>query len=354
MDRGQIKAIAKRALYLEGSSQGIHVFLLLIMAGVISSVLCWGFLMLGGIFSPNYENTFVTVGFLIIGTLAASLVGLVFLAMVLHMLIENIKNDRVIRVGDVFSRFTLGLHIKVGLYTLATAAITALPVIVLVGIGSLLAPIIAVMLMLVGYIPAIYLGFTLCFVPLAKIDNPSRSLKECIALSRSLTKGIKLWLFITGLTLIPCYLWNLIPLVGGILFMIKGYPYILLVFTVTFMARVEQAGGTERQDNNVDKPMGQFDVIDVTKSLQDIMVDCIQNARVIEIVRNDNKEMALPIDIVQKNGVMMYNLFLQTPEGVKPVQVRVEEVTDIIPSSKTFNPAQYVTWTPHWTVPRNW
>lgn len=51
-------------------------------------------------------------------------------------------------------------------------------------------------------IPGIYKSFEYMFVPYVFLDDPTRSFDECFAISRKMTDGIKMDLFITGLSFI--------------------------------------------------------------------------------------------------------------------------------------------------------
>lgn len=89
-------------------------------------------------------------------------------------------------------------------------------------------------------------------------------------------------------------------------------------------------------------------------SFEDDMVRAIQGAYVTNLTHDGKTEIALPIDIVVKNGQKVYNFFVKTADGVKPIQVPETSITGLTVRSNRFNPQQYVTWTPKWNIPREW
>lgn len=91
-----------------------------------------------------------------------------------------------------------------------------------------------------------------------------------------------------------------------------------------------------------------------TPSFEDDMVRAIQGAYVTNLTHNGKTEIALPIDIVVKNGQKVYNFFVKTADGVKPIQVPESSITGLEVRSNRFNPQQYVTWKPKWNIPREW
>lgn len=91
-----------------------------------------------------------------------------------------------------------------------------------------------------------------------------------------------------------------------------------------------------------------------TPSFEDDMVRAIQGAYVTNLTHDGKTEIALPIDIVVKNGQKVYNFFVKTADGVKPIQVPETSITGLTVRSNRFNPQQYVTWTPKWNIPREW
>lgn len=91
-----------------------------------------------------------------------------------------------------------------------------------------------------------------------------------------------------------------------------------------------------------------------TPSFEDDMVRAIQGAYVTNLTHNGKTEIALPIDIVVKNGQKVYNFFIKTADGVKPIQVPESSITGLEVRSNRFNPQQYVTWKPKWNIPREW
>lgn len=91
-----------------------------------------------------------------------------------------------------------------------------------------------------------------------------------------------------------------------------------------------------------------------TPSVEDDMVRAIQGAYVTNLTHDGKTEIALPIDIVVKNGQKVYNFFVKTADGVKPIQVHESSITGLEVRSNRFNPQQYVTWKPKWNIPREW
>ena len=84
------------------------------------------------------------------------------------------------------------------------------------------------------------------------------------------------------------------------------------------------------------------------------MVDAIRDKSVVDIIWNESKARALPIDIVKKSGLNVYNFFVQMDGEIKPVQIPEADISEISITGKHFDPTKYVTWKPNWQISRDW
>ena len=96
-----------------------------------------------------------------------------------------------------------------------------------------------------------------------------------------------------------------------------------------------------------------------------IFLYAITNKKVIELTF-DSKDKGvitrkcIPFDFGPsrrnlKINPSRYHLFdLNSPEGKHTLSILPEQVIKINLLDETFNPADYVTWTPNWFIKRNW
>ena len=245
------------------------------------------------------------------------------------------------------------------------------------------------------------------FIPFAKLQNPDRGFGECYDISWSATNGKIGSIFkLFGIGILLGVV-NIIPILGGIAYALVVFPTMQVAMVLFYMDCVSEIGNADTTSEGValnmprrekekkekpakkdktqkkaplnqriaeddieeeeitpvrkqSKPVDDFsDGEDVfgtssTNMLDNKMIKAIQGAYVCKLTVNGDTETALPIDIVEKNGRKVFNFFVKRGNDVKATQVAADTIDNLQVTDRRFNPAQYVTWEPHWNVPRDW
>lgn len=295
--------------------------------------------------------------------------------------------------GALFGNIRNYVNIMVGLWwtmvlKMLPLGIVGLVIQILAGVVAMKSAGIGIALGVVAFIVAIaniainikYL-IGLKFYATVKLMHPDMSRTEAAEASQSAMAGHMIDIIIAQLVLsVVCSLFLPIPIVGIIA------QALLLNVTASMNTKLYLEFGGEgattsnssvqcdddgtvkpkkKDKQQVEQPQSIEDDFDdgskdtfgndiATPSFEDDMVRAIQGAYVTNLTHNGKTEIALPIDIVVKNGQKVYNFFVKTADGVKPIQVPESSITGLEVRSNRFNPHQYVTWKPKWNIPREW
>lgn len=295
--------------------------------------------------------------------------------------------------GALFGNIRNYVNIMIGLWWTMVLKMLPLGVIglviqILAGVVAMKSATIGLILGVVAFVVAIaniainikYL-IGLKFYATVKLMHPDMSRTEAAEASQSAMAGHMMDIIIAQLVLsVVCGLFLPIPIVGIIA------QALLLNVTATMNTKLYLEFGGEgattsnssvqcdddgtvkpkkKDKQQVEQPQSIEDDFDdgskdtfgndiATPSFEDDMVRAIQGAYVTNLTHNGKTEIALPIDIVVKNGQKVYNFFVKTADGVKPIQVPESSITGLEVRSNRFNPQQYVTWKPKWNIPREW
>lgn len=374
MNRKELKAMAKQSLKQPGQIANIaKMYVIPIIFGVATGI----FIGIG----LNFENIIGKLAIIIgwVGLLATTVVGITVGAGILDMLVTNVKYGRTITFEDWMANKDIKLYWKIFGYNFVIQFASS--------IATGILGIIPILGAIASFILTIVINTRIIFVTYIKLDHPEMGLVDTAKLSFNLAGGLDvksiLDVVVLYLTFIPWFFAMCIPVFGQVYAM----PYIQLTFTQLYFAKCKEMGvdspeevkaetfklaGTfgsfaakaktenkEKVEKTDKKEKKAFPSLKKTEEsptqiIYDTMVQSIRGKAVVNIIWKGDKVRALPIDIVTKNGEKIYNFFIQTPEGIKPVQIREVEISDITPNGKTFNPAQYVTWQPHWVIDRDW
>lgn len=380
MNRKQLKTLAKQSLKIPGQRMNIFkMYIPQLVIGIVSFIL----MMLGGGIDNILGKIIMIVGY--IGFLALIPIYCMTMMGIFDMILSNVKYNRLITFEDWLQGKDFKLYWKVIGFGFLANLICGLP-------GAI---------PLVGWIVVLALAPKVTFMQMIKMDKPEIGFIDAAKLSFKLTGEFNIKMIIDQIILLlSFFLWYFtigIPVFG----LVWTLPYIQMTWLHYYFARCEELGitdetyNTESQDietainagtavvgagaaaaagafnkladkmnkdkaqKEINRPfanLGKKPVMeeDPVPKIYDIMVQSIRNKAVVDIMWKGDEVRALPIDIVNKNGENIYNFFMHTPEGIKPVQVKESEITDIIPNGKYFDPARYVTWRPHWTIDRDW
>lgn len=296
--------------------------------------------------------------------------------------------------GSLFGNIKNYVNIMVGLWWTMVLKMLPLGVIglvvqILAGVVAMKSPGIGIVLGVVAFIVAIaniainikYL-IGLNFYATVKLMHPDMKRTEAAEASQSAMAGHMMDIIIAQLVLsVVCGLFLPIPIVGiiaqALLLNVTASMNTKLYLefggegAVTSQSSVqcEDDGTVKPKKKQAQKQVEQTQNIEddfdddsrdtfgndiSTPSFEDDMVHAIQGAYVTNLTHDGKTEIALPIDIVVKNGQKVYNFFVKTADGVKPIQIPEASITGLTVRSNRFNPQQYVTWTPKWNIPREW
>lgn len=296
--------------------------------------------------------------------------------------------------GSLFGNIKNYVNIMVGLWwtmilKMLPLGIVGLVIQILAGVVAMKSPGIGIVLGVVAFIVAIaniainikYL-IGLNFYATVKLMHPDMKRTEAAEASQGAMAGHMMDIIIAQLVLsVVCSLFLPIPIVGiiaqALLLNVTASMNTKLYLEFGGEGAVTSQSSVQCEDDGTVKPKkkqaqkqveqtqnieddfddGSRDTFgnDIsTPSFEDDMVRAIQGAYVTNLTHDGKTEIALPIDIVVKNGQKVYNFFVKTADGVKPIQVPETSITGLTVRSNRFNPQQYVTWTPKWNIPREW
>ena len=296
--------------------------------------------------------------------------------------------------GSLFGNIRNYVNIMVGLWwtmvlKLLPLGIVGLVIQILAGVVAMKSAKIGILLGVVAFIVGLanvvinikYL-IGLNFYATVKLMHPDTSRTDAAEASQNAMAGHMMDMVIAQLVFgFVCQIITMIPFLGWV-----AGPAILLNVTATMNTKLYLEFGGEgattsnssvqcdddgtvkpkkKDKQQVEQPQSIEDDFDdgskdtfgndiATPSFEDDMVRAIQGAYVTNLTHNGKTEIALPIDIVVKNGQKFYNFFVKTADGVKPIQVPESSITGLEVRSNRFNPQQYVTWKPKWNIPREW
>ena len=296
--------------------------------------------------------------------------------------------------GSLFGNIRNYVNIMVGLWwtmvlKLLPLGIVGLVIQILAGVVAMKSAKIGILLGVVAFIVGLanvvinikYL-IGLNFYATVKLMHPDTSRTDAAEASQNAMAGHMMDMVIAQLVFgFVCQIITMIPFLGWV-----AGPAILLNVTATMNTKLYLEFGGEgattsnssvqcdddgtvkpkkKDKQQVEQPQSIEDDFDdgskdtfgndiATPSFEDDMVRAIQGAYVTNLTHNGKTEIALPIDIVVKNGQKVYNFFVKTADGVKPIQVPESSITGLEVRSNRFNPQQYVTWKPKWNIPREW
>lgn len=93
-------------------------------------------------------------------------------------------------------------------------------------------------------------------------------------------------------------------------------------------------------------------------------VSAIENKKLVEIVFNSHekgtiKRKCVPFDFAVSNkyrdGINRFHFYdLDSPDGSHNLSALPEQLISLEILSDSFEPGDFVKWSPHWTIPRNW
>lgn len=359
-------------MFFGGIAVGLISLIFIVIAGILKALaggiaiasIVWliGFIFIAGlaIFPIDYNMSYKLDNSLTVGQAFGALKS-------------NLKNYRNIFWGAYFTVILKFLpFIGISLVITILSAVLATKIGIVALLFSLLNFVvgIAALVINVKYI----MGLSLYVI--IKLMNPDMKRKDAAEYSQQLMDGHRMDVFLGSLvTGLICGLLALVPVVGwicspAILLSVHGSMMTNLYMeysgqTINNSANSDEADDTEetvreerkstRQiEDDVDD--GSKDVFgnDLNRSFEQDMIKAIKGAFVTKLTHSGVTEIALPIDIVQKNGVKMYNFFVKKADGIKPVQIPESEIEGITVQTNRFDPKKYVTWTPHWNIDRDW
>ncbi|MBL0199984.1 MAG: hypothetical protein IPP81_07345 [Chitinophagaceae bacterium] len=98
--------------------------------------------------------------------------------------------------------------------------------------------------------------------------------------------------------------------------------------------------------------------------MKQIFIDSINNKLVVKLTF-DSKEkgtitrICIPFDFGPsrryKDGLERYHFYdLDSPDGKHNLSLLPEQILEISLTEQSFDPSEYITWTPNWFVKRDW
>lgn len=222
--------------------------------------------------------------------------------------------------------------------------------------------------------------FVLCYkymyIAIAKLYDSSMNYNQCKSLSVSLTSvGFKTvatsYIKACGINLLLA----LVPIANILIAFprLTAVPVLFFLDGVNDGVSVEDMTGASKADKkavkkeknqrkrtdsnsvNLEQPIEEPEASEPVDTKLDDMIRAIQGAYVTKITYNGDTRIALPIDVViGKDGITKYNFFVKDGDAVKPIQIKASSIESLLVLNKRFDPAQYVDWEPHWSVPREW
>lgn len=98
--------------------------------------------------------------------------------------------------------------------------------------------------------------------------------------------------------------------------------------------------------------------------MKDVLIDAINQKLKISVTFNSIEKgeitrICIPFDFGPsrryKDGLDRYHFYdLDSPDGKHNLSLLPEQVLEIKLTTETFNPEDYVTWTPNWFMSREW
>lgn len=98
--------------------------------------------------------------------------------------------------------------------------------------------------------------------------------------------------------------------------------------------------------------------------MHDTFLDGIQQTKVLSVTFDSNEKgiitrTCIPYDYGPsrryKDGKERYHFYdLDSPDGSHNLSILPEQITNIELTENTFEPSDYVKWTPNWFIKRDW
>ena len=94
---------------------------------------------------------------------------------------------------------------------------------------------------------------------------------------------------------------------------------------------------------------------------KEIFLQAIHEKKLVKIKANTDEKgmitrLCVPFDYGTGKlpGIRYHFWDLDSPEGSHNLSILPQKLIEIELTDKTFEPANYVKWTPNWKIPRNW